>query len=126
MLGRPERLTGATAVAVISGTAGVGKSALALQTAHTLTERFSSGQLYVNLRGATPGMTPLTPAQALTALLRDLGTRPCAIPEHPDTAAALLRSLLAPTRTLLPAFRAIQGFWSTCQAEGAGQRVGGW
>ncbi|MEU2899372.1 BTAD domain-containing putative transcriptional regulator [Streptomyces sp. NPDC001273] len=100
-LGRPERLTGVTAVAVISGTAGVGKSALALQAAHTLTERFSSGQLYVNLRGATPGMTPLTPAQALTALLRDLGTRPCAIPEHPDAAAALLRSLLAPTRTLL-------------------------
>ena len=46
-------------------------------------------------------MTPLTPGQALAALLRDLGTEPCRIPEHPDAAAALLRSLLAPTRTLL-------------------------
>ncbi|MGW2716360.1 BTAD domain-containing putative transcriptional regulator [Streptomyces sp. NPDC001492] len=89
------------AVAVISGMAGVGKSALALQVAHTLRERFPDGQLYINLHGATPGMTPLTPTQALAALLRDLGTEPRRIPEHPDAAAALLRSLLAPTRTLL-------------------------
>ncbi|MFI7401828.1 BTAD domain-containing putative transcriptional regulator [Streptomyces sp. NPDC049541] len=89
------------AVAVISGMAGVGKSALALQVAHTLRERFPDGQLYINLHGATPGMTPLPPAQALAALLRDLGTEPRRIPEHPDAAAALLRSLLAPTRTLL-------------------------
>lgn len=81
--------------------AGVGKSALALHVAHGLRERFRDGQLYVNLQGATPGMTPLTPAQALTALLRDLGADPRSIPEHPDAAAALLRSLLAPTRTLM-------------------------
>ncbi|MGW0139642.1 BTAD domain-containing putative transcriptional regulator [Streptomyces calvus] len=89
------------AVAVISGTAGVGKSALALHVAHMLTERFSDGQLHIGLHGATPGTAPLTPAQALTALLRDLGTAPRDIPEHPASAAALLRSLLAPTRTLL-------------------------
>ncbi|MET8945338.1 BTAD domain-containing putative transcriptional regulator [Streptomyces sp. NPDC004542] len=88
-------------VAVISGMAGVGKSALALQVAHQLRERFPDGQLYVNLHGATPGMSPLPPAQALGALLRDLGTDPRSIPEHPDAAAALLRSLLAPTRTLM-------------------------
>ncbi|MFC7012548.1 BTAD domain-containing putative transcriptional regulator [Streptomyces viridiviolaceus] len=88
-------------VAVISGMAGVGKSALALHVAHGLKERFPDGQLYVNLHGATPGMAPLTPAQALAALLRDLGVDPRRIPEHPDAAAALLRSLLAPARTLL-------------------------
>ncbi|WP_043688141.1 tetratricopeptide repeat protein, partial [Streptomyces xylophagus] len=88
-------------LAVISGMAGVGKSALALHTAHQLRERFPDGQLYVNLHGATPGMTPLTPGQALHALLRDLGAEPRHIPEHPDAAAALLRSLLAPTRTLM-------------------------
>ena len=86
---------------VISGMAGVGKSALALHIAHQLRERFPDGQLYINLHGATPGMTPLTAAQALTALLRELGTEPRRIPEPPDEAAALLRSLLAPTRTLL-------------------------
>ncbi|WP_211294903.1 AfsR/SARP family transcriptional regulator, partial [Streptomyces glaucescens] len=89
------------AVAVVTGMAGVGKSALALDVAHALTERFSDGQLYINLHGATPGMTPLTSAQALAALLRDLGTEPRRVPDHPDAAAALLRSLLAPTRTLL-------------------------
>ncbi|MFF5496381.1 BTAD domain-containing putative transcriptional regulator [Streptomyces aquilus] len=90
-----------TPVAVISGTAGVGKSALALHAAHALRDRFPDGQLYINLHGATPGMTPLTPAQALTALLRDLGADPRSLPEHPDAAAALLRSMLAPTRTLM-------------------------
>lgn len=88
-------------VAVLSGMAGVGKSALALHVAHRLREHFPDGQLYVNLRGATPGMTPLTPGQALAALLRDLGTEQGSSPEHPDAAAALLRTLLAPTRTLL-------------------------
>ncbi|MFF7377363.1 BTAD domain-containing putative transcriptional regulator [Streptomyces massasporeus] len=87
--------------AVISGMAGVGKSALALHVAHQLAKRFPDGQLHLDLHGATPGMAPLTPAQALTALLRDLGTEPCRIPEEPEAAAALLRSLLAPTRTLL-------------------------
>ncbi|KOV97619.1 AfsR/SARP family transcriptional regulator [Streptomyces sp. NRRL B-3648] len=91
----------APAVAVISGMAGVGKSALALHVAHELRERFTDGQLYVNLHGATPGMTPLTATQALAALLRDLGAEPRNIPEHPDAAAALLRSLLAPARILL-------------------------
>ncbi|MEU0202046.1 BTAD domain-containing putative transcriptional regulator [Streptomyces sp. NPDC006237] len=96
-------LTAATPhpTAVVSGMPGVGKSALALHVAHALAERFPDGQLYLNLHGATPGMTPLTPGQALTALLRDLGTEPGRIPELPDAAAALLRSLLAPTRTLL-------------------------
>ncbi|WP_225860797.1 AfsR/SARP family transcriptional regulator [Streptomyces triticiradicis] len=93
--------TGMPRVAVISGMAGVGKSALALHVAHGLRERFTDGQLYVNLHGATPGMTPLTAGQALAALLRDLGAEPRRVPEHPDAAAALLRSMLAPTRTLM-------------------------
>ncbi|MFI9151136.1 BTAD domain-containing putative transcriptional regulator [Streptomyces sp. NPDC053367] len=96
-----DTLARPSAVTVVSGMAGVGKSALALHVAHGLRERFPDGQLYVNLHGATPGMTPLTPGQALAALLRDLGTEPRRIPEHPDAAAALLRSLLAPTRTLM-------------------------
>ncbi|WP_320776535.1 BTAD domain-containing putative transcriptional regulator [Streptomyces sp. CRN 30] len=89
------------AVAVVSGMAGVGKSALALHVAHELAEHFPDGQLYVNLHGATPGMTPVKPGQALTTLLRDLGTEPRLIPEQQDAAAALLRSTLAPTRTLM-------------------------
>ncbi|MCI3932150.1 AfsR/SARP family transcriptional regulator [Streptomyces sp. AN091965] len=100
-----ERLTdgsgGAPPVVVLSGMAGVGKSALALHVAHGLREHFPDGQLYVNLHGATPGVAPLTPGQALAALLRDLGAEARHAPDDPDAAAALLRSLLAPTRTLL-------------------------
>ncbi|MFF0107453.1 AfsR/SARP family transcriptional regulator [Streptomyces hirsutus] len=91
----------ASSVVVISGMAGVGKSALALHVAQGLTERFCNGQLYVNLHGATPGRAPLTSAQALGTLLRDLGIAPRDVPERQEAAAALLRSLLAPTRTLL-------------------------
>ncbi|UUU28144.1 tetratricopeptide repeat protein [Streptomyces sp. DSM 40750] len=98
---RRPALPKGTVTVVISGMAGVGKSALALHLAHELSEHFPDGQLYINLHGATPGMTPLTPAQALASLLRDLGTAPRRIPEHPDAAAALLRSTLAPTRTLM-------------------------
>ncbi|MEU6822848.1 BTAD domain-containing putative transcriptional regulator [Streptomyces atriruber] len=97
-------LAGGPRVAVVSGMAGVGKSALAVHVAHALREEFPDGQLYVNLRGATPGMAPLTPGQALAALLRDLGAEPRCAPdgtEDPAAASALLRSLLAPTRTLM-------------------------
>ncbi|CAL9478206.1 BTAD domain-containing putative transcriptional regulator [Streptomyces sp. enrichment culture] len=92
---------GVPGAVVISGTAGVGKSALALHVAHGLAERFSGGQLYLGLRGTGAGSAPLTAGQALTALLRDLGVPSHDIPEHPGAASALLRSLLAPTRTLL-------------------------
>ncbi|MFE7075701.1 BTAD domain-containing putative transcriptional regulator [Streptomyces sp. NPDC057620] len=88
-------------IAVVSGMAGVGKSALGVRVAHGLRSEFPDGQLYVRLHGATPGVPPLTPGQALAALLRDLGVEPRGVPEHPDAASALLRSLLAPTRTLL-------------------------
>ncbi|WP_338782023.1 BTAD domain-containing putative transcriptional regulator [Streptomyces sp. DG1A-41] len=99
--GVPPAAPNVPATAVISGMPGVGKSALALHVAHELAGRFPDGQLYLDLHGATPAMAPLTPGQALTALLRDLGVEPCRIPELPDAASALLRSLLAPTHTLL-------------------------
>lgn len=91
----------APAVAVVTGMAGVGKSALAVHVAHALRAEFPDGQLYFNLHGATPGMTPLDPGHALSALLRDLGVDPRQVPDEQDAAAALLRSTLAPTRTLL-------------------------
>ncbi|GGX64975.1 AfsR/SARP family transcriptional regulator [Streptomyces fructofermentans] len=92
---------GAPRAAVVSGMAGVGKSALGVHVAHGLRAEFPDGQLYVRLHGATPGVPPLAPGQALASLLRDLGVESCGVPEHPDAASALLRSLLAPTRTLL-------------------------
>ncbi|WP_254897810.1 BTAD domain-containing putative transcriptional regulator [Kitasatospora sp. NA04385] len=93
--------SGRPAVAVVSGMAGVGKSALAVHCADALRADFPDGQLFLNLRGATPGLAPLTPHAALTALLRGLGTAPGAVPADADSAAALLRTTLTGTRTLL-------------------------
>jgi DNA-binding SARP family transcriptional activator/tetratricopeptide (TPR) repeat protein/DNA polymerase III delta prime subunit len=96
-----ESAGGGTAVAVISGMPGVGKTGLALHVARQLRPAFPDGQLCLNLHGATPGVTPLEPVDALSALLRGLGVDARRIPGDTEAASALLRSVLAPTRTLL-------------------------
>ncbi|MFC4334257.1 AfsR/SARP family transcriptional regulator [Salininema proteolyticum] len=63
-------------LATVNGTGGVGKSALAVFTAHRLAECFPDGQLYVNLNGATPGADPLAPGEVLERFLRSLGHEP--------------------------------------------------
>ncbi|MER5217387.1 BTAD domain-containing putative transcriptional regulator [Streptomyces sp. NPDC002838] len=90
-----------TALAVISGMPGVGKTGLALHIAEQLRHAFPDGQLYLNLHGATPGVAPLEPADALAVLLHGLGVDARRIPCDVGAASALLRSALAPTRTLL-------------------------
>ena len=54
----------AVVIAVVSGTAGVGKTALAVHWARQAAGAFPDGQLYVNLRGYDPGQ-PVLPADAL-------------------------------------------------------------
>jgi len=86
---------GSTAVVIsaVSGTAGVGKTALALRWAHRVRGEFPDGQLYVNLRGYDPDQ-PVSPADALARFLRALGVPGADIPLEVDERAALYRSLL--------------------------------
>ncbi|MFS8098980.1 tetratricopeptide repeat protein [Lentzea alba] len=104
-VGRSEQLRVLDAlpggIAVISGTAGVGKSALALHWAHQVADRFPDGQLYVNLRGFDPSTAPITPAEAVRGFLDAFGTPPERIPAGLDAQAALFRSLLADRRMLV-------------------------
>lgn len=90
----------AVVISVISGTAGVGKTALAVHWAHQVRDKFSDGQLYLNLRGHARD-APLRPIDAVTSLLRGLGVAPERIPPEVDDAAALYRSLLADRRILV-------------------------
>jgi tetratricopeptide (TPR) repeat protein len=96
--GSPD--AGTAVIAVISGTAGVGKTALAVHWGHRVRDRFPDGQLYLNLRGYSPA-PPLRPIEALFQLLRSLGLPAGDIPPDETAAAARYRSLLADRRVLV-------------------------
>jgi DNA-binding SARP family transcriptional activator len=88
-------------IAAIAGTAGVGKTALAIHWAHRVRHRFSDGQLYVNLRGFDPAGTAVRPVDAIRGFLDALGVPRDEIPTNPDAQAGLYRSLLADRRVLV-------------------------
>jgi len=92
--------SGAPAVVVIAGAAGVGKTALAVHWAHRVRDRFPDGQLYVNLAGYAT-MPPLRPIDALARFLRGMAVPDELIPVEVDEAAGMLRSVLAGRRMLL-------------------------
>lgn len=92
--------TSALVISAIAGTAGVGKTALALHWAHRVREEFSDGDLYINLRGFDPE-PPVTPEEALSHFLRALGTPAADIPPSVAEKSALYRSLLATRRILV-------------------------
>ena len=95
--GRAEelrRLDGGTGPVVVTGLAGIGKTALALTWAHRAARRFPDGQLYADLHGH--------PAAAiLPRFLRALGEPSRDVP--PDLAAATVRyrELMAARRVLV-------------------------
>ncbi len=91
----------AVRVLVIGGTAGAGKTALAVHWAHQSAAEFPDGQLYVNLRGFDPSGTPVAAADALRWFLGAFGVPEEQIPDSVDAQAALYRSLLAGKRVLV-------------------------
>jgi DNA-binding SARP family transcriptional activator/tetratricopeptide (TPR) repeat protein len=90
----------AVVISALSGTAGVGKTTLAVRWAHSVAHRFPDGQLYVNLRGYDPAQ-PMSTADALAGFLRALGIPSPDIPAEPGERAAQYRSLLAGRRILI-------------------------
>ncbi|HEX8758499.1 MAG TPA: NB-ARC domain-containing protein, partial [Pseudonocardiaceae bacterium] len=90
----------AVVISAVSGTAGVGKTALALRWAHRVRGQFPDGQLYVNLHGFDPEQ-PLSAADALAGFLRALGLAGQHIPVEVEERAATYRSLLDGRRILI-------------------------
>jgi DNA-binding SARP family transcriptional activator len=92
---------GAVTIAAIHGTAGVGKTALAVHWAHQVVDRFPDGQLYANLRGFDPTGQVMTAAEAVRGFLDALQVPADRVPLGLDAQVGLYRSLLADRRMLI-------------------------
>lgn len=87
---------------LITGMAGVGKTALAIHAAHRHRNRYPDGQLYVDLGGSAPaGAGPVEPDDVLGWFLKALGTPAAALPDELEERAQLYRSWLADKRVLV-------------------------
>ncbi|SIO90381.1 tetratricopeptide repeat protein [Nocardiopsis sp. JB363] len=91
---------GVLRIALVVGTAGVGKTSLAVHWAHHIKDRFPDGQLYVNLHGYDPG-PQVKATDVLGRFLRALGVPLSRIPAGEEQRAELFRSVLADRRVLV-------------------------
>jgi tetratricopeptide (TPR) repeat protein/transcriptional regulator with XRE-family HTH domain len=95
-----QQVTTTAIISALSGTAGVGKTALAVHWAHHAASQFPDGQLYANLRGYDPDQ-PMPASDALAGFLHGLGVPGQDIPPGEPDRAARYRSLLAGKRMLI-------------------------
>jgi hypothetical protein len=93
--------SGTAVITAIGGTAGVGKTALALHWGHLVAAEFPDGQLYVNLNGFGPSGAPVSAAGAVRVLLEGLDVPAERVPHSEDGQLNLYRSLLAGKRMLI-------------------------
>jgi tetratricopeptide (TPR) repeat protein len=92
---------GTVVVSAIGGTAGIGKTALAIYWAHHVAHRFPDGQLYVNLRGFDSTGAVMVPGEAVRIFLDAFAVSTERIPADLNAQTALYRSLLAGKRMLV-------------------------
>jgi len=92
---------GTAVISAIGGTAGVGKTALALHWAHQVAGRFPDGQLYANLHGFDPSGPPAEPRSVIRGFLDALGVQAHQIPASEQGRQSLYRRLVADRRVLV-------------------------
>lgn len=88
-------------VRVICGMPGVGKTALAVKTAHDAAGKLPDAQIYLNFGTHEAGKTPLRPAEALQMLLEMLGIPNARIPVSLNERATLWRAELTHRRAVI-------------------------
>ena len=89
-------------VALIVGTAGVGKTALTVHWGHHVAESFPDGSLYINMRGFDPSNDPLSSAEVLSQFIRAIGLPgQHSMPTTVDERSALFRTLTQRRRILI-------------------------
>ncbi|MEJ8634737.1 BTAD domain-containing putative transcriptional regulator [Streptomyces sp. MS2.AVA.5] len=102
LLAQEHKGYAAVGIAAIHGPSEIGKTALAVRWAHQRHDEFPDGQLYADLQGsADPAERSVNPSTVLTRFLRSLGVPDEWIPDNPEEASALFRSLLAGRRFLV-------------------------
>jgi DNA-binding SARP family transcriptional activator/tetratricopeptide (TPR) repeat protein len=88
-------------ISALAGTAGIGKTTLAVHWAHRVAHRFPDGQLYVNLRGFDAEGSVVRPADAVRGFLDALGVPPHRVPAGFDAQVGLYRTMLAERRMIV-------------------------
>ncbi|MGW2013570.1 tetratricopeptide repeat protein [Streptomyces sp. NPDC001927] len=96
---RDEDTEAVAQVGLITGAAGLGKTAFAIHAGHTLRPDFPDGVYFLDLFGMSA--RPLPVDQALAQLLRALGVPDQQIPADLAEGASLYRSLLRERRALV-------------------------
>jgi DNA-binding SARP family transcriptional activator/tetratricopeptide (TPR) repeat protein len=99
--GPPAGAESTVVISAIHGTAGIGKTALAVHWAHRIAGRFGDGQLYVNLRGFDPTGSPVAATEAVRGFLDAFDVPPERIPATLEAQVGLYRSLLSGRRVLV-------------------------
>jgi DNA-binding SARP family transcriptional activator/Tfp pilus assembly protein PilF len=92
---------GTMVISAIHGTAGIGKTALAVRFANLVAERYADGQLYVNLRGFDPCDPPLAASEVIRGFLEAFGLPAERTAASLDVLTGLYRSVVAGKRMLV-------------------------
>ncbi|WP_022885047.1 AfsR/SARP family transcriptional regulator [Glaciibacter superstes] len=99
--GTARASNGEPALIVVSGMAGIGKTTLAVEWAHSVADSFPDGQLFVNLGGFDRAGHALTISEALGHLLEDLGVSLAAIRGGEDERRDVYRRAIAGKRIIV-------------------------